>query len=102
MLVLRVHADKDDAARDGARGGGPVGCELAQFYARMGAKVTIVERGEALLGRIHSDAGAVLADAFRSEGIDVRLGVGVEKVEPGIRVHLSDGEAIETKRLLVA
>ena len=83
-------------------GGGPVGCELAQFYARMGAKVTIVERGEALLGRIHSDAGAVLADVFREEGIDVRLGVGVEKVEPGIRVHLSGGDAIETRRLLVA
>ena len=73
-------------------GGGPVGCELAQFYARMGAKVTIVERGEALLGRIHSDAGAVLADVFREEGIDVRLGVGVEKVAEGIRVHLSDGD----------
>ena len=83
-------------------GGGPVGAELAQFYARMGSKVTIVERGETLLGRIHPDAGAVLADAFREEGIDVRLGVGVEKVEPGIRVHLSDGETIETRRLLVA
>jgi pyruvate/2-oxoglutarate dehydrogenase complex dihydrolipoamide dehydrogenase (E3) component len=83
-------------------GGGPVGCELAQFYARMGAKVTIVERGEALLGRIHSDAGAMLADVFREEGIDVRLGVGVEKVEPGIRVHLSEGDPIETRRLLVA
>ena len=83
-------------------GGGPVGCELAQFYARMGAKVTIVERGETLLGRIHSDAGALLVDAFREEGIDVRVGIGVEKVEPGIRVHLSDGTAIESRRLLVA
>jgi pyruvate/2-oxoglutarate dehydrogenase complex dihydrolipoamide dehydrogenase (E3) component len=83
-------------------GGGPVGCELAQFYARMGSRVTVVERGAALLGRVHPDAGAVLADAFRAEGIDVRLGVGVEKVEPGIRVHLSEGEPIETKRLLVA
>ncbi|MDX6480111.1 MAG: hypothetical protein QOG85_621 [Gaiellaceae bacterium] len=83
-------------------GGGPVGAELAQFYARMGAKVTIVERGETLLGRIHPDAGALLVDAFREEGIDVRLGAGVEKVEAGIRVHLSDGEEIETRRLLVA
>jgi pyruvate/2-oxoglutarate dehydrogenase complex dihydrolipoamide dehydrogenase (E3) component len=83
-------------------GGGPVGCELAQFYARMGAKVTIVERGDVLLGRIHPDAGAVLADAFREDGIDVRLGVGVDRVEAGIRVHLSDGSEIEGKRLLVS
>jgi len=83
-------------------GGGPVGCELAQFYARMGAKVTIVERGEALLGRIHSDAGDLLADVLREDGIDVRLGVGVEKVSPGVHVHLSDGSEIEGRRLLVA
>ncbi len=83
-------------------GGGPVGCELAQFYARMGARVTIVERGEALLGRVHPDAGALLADAFREEGIDVRLGTGVDRVEQGIRVHLSDGSELECRRLLVA
>jgi pyruvate/2-oxoglutarate dehydrogenase complex dihydrolipoamide dehydrogenase (E3) component len=83
-------------------GGGPVGAELAQFYARMGARVTIVERGEHLLGRVHRDAGELLADVFREEGIDVRLGVGIEKVEQGIRVHLSDGSTVEGKRLLVA
>jgi pyruvate/2-oxoglutarate dehydrogenase complex dihydrolipoamide dehydrogenase (E3) component len=83
-------------------GGGPVGCELAQFYSRMGANVTIVERAEMLLGRIHSDAGTLLADVFRKEGIDVRVGAGVEKVEPGVRVHLSDGTEIEGRRLLVA
>jgi pyruvate/2-oxoglutarate dehydrogenase complex dihydrolipoamide dehydrogenase (E3) component len=83
-------------------GGGPVGAELAQFYARMGARVSIVERGEHLLGRVHPDAGDLLADVFRKEGIDVRLGVGVERVEQGIRVHLSDGSSVEGKRLLVA
>jgi pyruvate/2-oxoglutarate dehydrogenase complex dihydrolipoamide dehydrogenase (E3) component len=83
-------------------GGGPVGAELAQFYARMGAHVTVVERGERLLGRIHPDAGDLLADVFREEGIDVRLGVGIEKVQPGMRVHLSDGSTVEAKRLLVA
>ena len=83
-------------------GGGPVGCELAQFYARMGARVTIVERGDVLLGRVHPDAGALLAEALREDGIDVRLGTGVERVEPGIRAHLSDGSAIDGQRLLVA
>jgi dihydrolipoamide dehydrogenase len=83
-------------------GGGPVGAELAQFFARMGSQVTVVERGERLLGRIHSDAGELLADFFREEGIDVRLGLGIEGVERGIRLRLSDGSTLETERLLVA
>jgi pyruvate/2-oxoglutarate dehydrogenase complex dihydrolipoamide dehydrogenase (E3) component len=83
-------------------GGGPVGAELAQFFSRMGSQVTIVERGDRLLGRVHSDAGELMAEVFREEGIEVRLGVGVERVEPGIRVHLSDGSTLETERLLVA
>ena len=83
-------------------GGGPVGCELAQFFFRMGSKVTIVERGERLLGRVHSDAGELLAELFGAEGIDVRVGVGIERTEPGTRLHLSDGSTVEAERLLIA
>ncbi|HEX4323362.1 MAG TPA: NAD(P)/FAD-dependent oxidoreductase [Gaiellaceae bacterium] len=83
-------------------GGGPVGAELGQFFSRMGSQVTIVERGEQLLGRVHPDAGELLAEHFREEGIDVRTGVGVERVEPGVKLHLSDGSTLETERLLIA
>ena len=83
-------------------GGGPVGAELAQFFSRLGAKVTIVERGPRLLGRVHEEAGALVAGVFDDEGIDVRVGVGVERVEPGIRLTLSDGSTVEAERLLVA
>jgi dihydrolipoamide dehydrogenase len=83
-------------------GGGPVGCELAQFFSRMGSQVTIVERGEHLLGRVHPDAGEVLGELFREEGIDVRTGVGIERAEAGVRLHLSDGSTLETDRLLIA
>jgi pyruvate/2-oxoglutarate dehydrogenase complex dihydrolipoamide dehydrogenase (E3) component len=83
-------------------GGGPVGSELAQFFSRMGSQVTMVERGEHLLGRVHPDAGELLAELFREEGIDVRIGVGIERVEPGIRVQLSDGSTLEAERLLIA
>ncbi|HLX32080.1 MAG TPA: NAD(P)/FAD-dependent oxidoreductase [Gaiellaceae bacterium] len=83
-------------------GGGPVGAELSQFFARMGSHVTIVERGPRLLGRVHADAGDLLGEIFRDEGIDVRTEVGIEKVEPGIRVHLSDGSTLDADRLLVA
>jgi len=83
-------------------GGGPVGAELTQFFSRMGSQVTVVERGDHLLGRVHSDAGELMAKLFREEGIEVRIGLGVEKVEAGIRLHLSDGSTLETERLLVA
>ncbi|MHB8470858.1 MAG: dihydrolipoyl dehydrogenase family protein, partial [Gaiellaceae bacterium] len=83
-------------------GGGPVGSELAQFFARMGAAVTIVEHGPRLLGRVHEDAGAIVGAAFSEDGIIVKTGVAVQKVEPGIRLTLSDGSAVEAVRLLVA
>jgi pyruvate/2-oxoglutarate dehydrogenase complex dihydrolipoamide dehydrogenase (E3) component len=83
-------------------GSGPVGSELAQFFARMGSHVTVIERGERLLGRVHEDAAAALLDAFGEDGIDVRLGVAVEGAEPGIRLRLSDGSTLEAERLLVA
>jgi pyruvate/2-oxoglutarate dehydrogenase complex dihydrolipoamide dehydrogenase (E3) component len=83
-------------------GSGPVGCELAQFFARLGSRVTVIERGDRLLSRVHEDAAAVLADVFRAEGIEIRLGVAVERAEPGIRLSLSDGSTVECERLLVA
>ncbi|MBV8065880.1 MAG: NAD(P)/FAD-dependent oxidoreductase [Actinobacteria bacterium] len=83
-------------------GGGPVGAELAQFFARMGSRVTIVEHGPRLLGRVHEDAAAIVEDTFREEGIDVRLGAGVVKVEPDVRLTLSDGSSVEAEKVLVA
>jgi pyruvate/2-oxoglutarate dehydrogenase complex dihydrolipoamide dehydrogenase (E3) component len=83
-------------------GGGPVGSELAQFFARMGARVTVVERGPYLLGRVHEDAGRLLTEAFRDEGIDVRVDTGAERVEPGVRLTLSDGSTVDAEKLLVA
>jgi pyruvate/2-oxoglutarate dehydrogenase complex dihydrolipoamide dehydrogenase (E3) component len=83
-------------------GSGPVGSELAQFFARLGSRVTVIERGERLLGRVHEDAAAVLHEIFSDDGIDVRTGVSVEGAEPGIVVRLSDGSTLEAERLLVA
>src|SRR5581483_3446836 len=83
-------------------GGGPVGPELAQFFSRMGSKVTIIEHGPHLLGRVHEDAGSLVADCFREDGIDVRTGVAVTRAEPGVKLTLDDGSTVEAERLLVA
>ena len=54
-------------------GGGPIGCELAQAFARLGSRVTVVEMGEQLLGRDDSDVADVVQAALERDGVDVRL-----------------------------
>ena len=86
-------------------GGGPVGVELAQFFHRMGARVTVVEYNDRILARLDPDAGALLAERLEQEGIAVRVGVRAERVEAtdaGLRLHVSTGEPIEAEQLLVA
>jgi pyruvate/2-oxoglutarate dehydrogenase complex dihydrolipoamide dehydrogenase (E3) component len=58
-------------------GGGPIGCELAQAFARFGSRVTVVEVAPQILGREDRDAAAILQDAFRREGIDLQTGVRI-------------------------
>jgi pyruvate/2-oxoglutarate dehydrogenase complex dihydrolipoamide dehydrogenase (E3) component len=83
-------------------GAGPVGCELGQFFARVGSQVTILDVHLRLLPREDPEAASLLADAFREEGIDLRLGTPAEHVEPGVRLRLEDGSSIEAERLLIA
>jgi pyruvate/2-oxoglutarate dehydrogenase complex dihydrolipoamide dehydrogenase (E3) component len=86
-------------------GGGPVGAELAQFFRRLGAEVTLVEHNEHLLARLDADAGALLAERFAEDGIRVLVGTNAASVEPsgdGIRVELGSGESLDAERLLVA
>jgi pyruvate/2-oxoglutarate dehydrogenase complex dihydrolipoamide dehydrogenase (E3) component len=82
-------------------GAGPVGCELAQFFQRLGSQVTIVEGGERILARVDADAAALVDAAFRAEGIDVRLGARAARATRN-SLLLADGGELEFDRLLVA
>jgi dihydrolipoamide dehydrogenase len=55
-------------------GGGPIGCELTQCFARFGSHVTQVEMAARLLIREDPEASEAVMDRFRQEGIDLRLG----------------------------
>ncbi len=55
-------------------GGGPIGCELGQAFARLGAQVTIVELADRLLLKEEPDAGALVAKSLSADGVDIRLG----------------------------
>jgi pyruvate/2-oxoglutarate dehydrogenase complex dihydrolipoamide dehydrogenase (E3) component len=83
-------------------GAGPVGCELAQVFARMGAKVTLADIAERLLPRDHPDAGALLHDVLAGEGVDIHLGGTIERVAPGIEMHLEGGAVVKGEKLIVA
>ncbi len=67
-------------------GGGPIGCELAQCFARLGAKVTLVEMAPRVLMREDDEVSALVAKALEADGIEVLTGhkaVRCELGEPG-------------------
>jgi pyruvate/2-oxoglutarate dehydrogenase complex dihydrolipoamide dehydrogenase (E3) component len=87
-------------------GGGAVGCELAQVYARFGAEVTLVEADTQLVSGEDPAIAGELADVLRRDGVDLRLGTQVKAAEaaPGglTRVQLDSGPAIEAQQLVLA
>jgi pyruvate/2-oxoglutarate dehydrogenase complex dihydrolipoamide dehydrogenase (E3) component len=62
-------------------GGGPIGCELAQAFQRFGTDVTVVEMADQLLPREEDEAAAIVRDALRDDGVDLRLGAQMTRVE---------------------
>jgi len=89
-------------------GGGPIGCELAQAFARLGAQVTQVEMLPRLLIREDPEIAEMVAARFREEGVDVRTGHRAKefRVEDGRKVLICEHQgrdlAIEFDGLLVA
>ncbi|HEU4698834.1 MAG TPA: mercuric reductase [Gemmatimonadales bacterium] len=62
-------------------GAGPIGCELAQAFARFGSAVTVLERGPRVLPRDDADAAALVQAALERDGVRFRFGASVEAVE---------------------
>jgi pyruvate/2-oxoglutarate dehydrogenase complex dihydrolipoamide dehydrogenase (E3) component len=86
-------------------GGGAVGAELAQVFARFGARVTVVEAAGRLLPAEEPEAGALLEAVFTRDGIAVRTGIRAIRVDHDGRefgLDLADGETLTAQRLLVA
>jgi pyruvate/2-oxoglutarate dehydrogenase complex dihydrolipoamide dehydrogenase (E3) component len=86
-------------------GAGAVGVELAQAFARLGSKVTIVEAGPRIIPTEEPEAAAALLPHLQADGIDVSVGdpcVAVEKQVDDVVLHLKSGAVISGGRLLVA
>jgi len=89
-------------------GAGPIGCELAQAFARLGSQVTLITRGTRVLPRDDEAASAVLARQLAREGVTVVLGATIVSVcgGPGGRTLRLSGECrediVEADEILVA
>ncbi|HEY9827945.1 MAG TPA: mercuric reductase [Stenomitos sp.] len=71
-------------------GGGPIGCELAQAFRRLGSEVVMLHRGERLLPKGDPEAAALIASVFQQEGIQLEFDAHLERVEAtvaGKRLH---------------
>jgi len=93
-------------------GGGAIGVELGQAFARLGSSITIIEAEPTFLGHEEPEAGAALRTHLEADGIALKIGdpcVGVEPQSAGtsrrsspVVVHLKSGAVIRADRLLVA
>lgn len=86
-------------------GGGAIGVEFSQVFARFGTKVTLIEAADRLLPPEEPEAGQLLADVLASEGIEVRVDTLAQRVDhdgTAFSVTLSDGDPVVADRFLVA
>ncbi len=86
-------------------GGGAIGVELGQAFARFGSKVTVIEAGPRFLGLEEPEAGAALKPHLEADGMALLAGdpcVGVERSNAGVTVTLRSGASVSAERLLVA
>jgi len=86
-------------------GGGAIGVELSQVFARFGVKVSIIEGMNRVLAMEEPEASAVLDDVLRRDGLELYLNaraMSAERRGDGISVMLADGRQVTGDRLLVA
>jgi mercury(II) reductase len=98
----------EQPARLAVIGGGPIGCELAQAFQRLGSKVTVLHKNTHLLDREDAHAADIIQRQFAREGIQLALGASLERVrktDKGKLIHFRfarSDEEIEVDEILVA
>ncbi|MCH7606056.1 MAG: FAD-dependent oxidoreductase [Chloroflexi bacterium] len=84
-------------------GGGPIGCELAQAFCRLGSKVTLLEVASRILPNDDPEAASLIARQLMKDGVDLRFGASAAKAwqnGDGIHLELDGGELVGDALLL--
>ena len=95
-------------ARLGVIGGGPIGCELAQTFARFGSRVTLFDMAPQVLVREDADAAEIVQQSMVRDGVDLELGIRVQRIETNSGAKVVDFERdgqpfrLEVDELLLA
>jgi mercuric reductase len=82
-------------------GGGPVGLEFAQIFARFGTRMTIVQTAPRISPRSDADATDALTAALEEEGVTILTDTSVERFD-GTTAHLAGGRTVAAARVLLA
>ena len=89
-------------------GGGVIGCEFAQAFARLGCEVTIIELAPQLLPGVDADISALLFKALKNDGVQIYLNAratNIYRTESGVSVEFSAGQGkskLSAQKLLAA
>ena len=86
-------------------GGGYIAVEFASLFARLGARVTLMLRGENVLRGFDEDMRSGLRDALKEAGVDLRFGTlpaRIDRHAGALRVSLTRGEALEVDQIMLA
>lgn len=82
-------------------GGGPIGLEMADAFAGLGCRVTVIESGH-IAGKEDPELADGLRRILAGRRVTLREGAAVTRIDPGIRLALSDGSNITGSHLLIA
>lgn len=89
-------------------GGGPIGCELAQLFARFGTEVTLIHRNKSLLNREAPDASLIAANALERAGVKILTSSQVKRVSRAgenrvLQVETRDGaQEVQASQVLLS
>jgi pyruvate/2-oxoglutarate dehydrogenase complex dihydrolipoamide dehydrogenase (E3) component len=80
-------------------GGGPIGCELSQAFARLGSEVTLIQRDQRILPREDSEFSALVTESFSSDGVHVKTGHSAKAlmIEGGEKLLVCEVAGAEVK-----